>query len=177
MRSLQEMFEEGHKPASGRTLIVGSNLYTTEKEDRRLRYQNVIGVDQIEGNGVDRVLDMEKALPKDFGLFSHIECCSVLEHSKRPWLIASNIQRALVKGGTLFVTVPFVWRVHSYPSDYWRFTREAVRLIFPKIQWHELIYAHINLDKKGLIPKLMPVDGPPHPHLARTEIFGFGERQ
>ena len=35
------------------------------------------------------------------------------------------------------LSVPFAWKFHGYPSDYWRFTREGVKKLFPRIDWDE----------------------------------------
>lgn len=119
----------------GRTLIVGSHVYEG-REDDRARYKQAVGVDMIPGPGVDVVHDMEEPPPSGLGTFAHAECFSVLEHSRRPWLLAANIERLLESGGTLWVTVPWMWRRHGYPSDYFRFTTEGIKAIFPGIHWH-----------------------------------------
>lgn len=172
--SLQQIFEDRHQPAPGRTLLVGSNLHQTGKEDRRKRYQDCLGVDMLDGPGVDLVLDLEKPLPRRLGLFNHIECLSVLEHSRKPWLLAANLQRLLPSGGTLFVTVPFIWRVHNYPSDYWRFTADGLMALFDKIIWSEVVYSAKKMSPKSNLPKHTDEDG--HPYIARTEILAFGTR-
>jgi hypothetical protein len=98
-----------------------------------------LGVDLEPGPGVDVVLD----LTEDFSLlsrrlpgpFASIFCLSVLEHCRQPFLMAANIQRLLAPGAALYVSVPFSWELHSFPSDYWRFTPEAVRLLFPEVEF------------------------------------------
>lgn len=158
------------RPTPGRVLIVGSRVYKY-RADRRALYADVLGVDMAEGEGVDVVLDLEDSLPEDLGKFSHIECFSVLEHVRRPWLMAENLERLLVEGGSLHVQVPFVWRVHSYPSDYWRFTTEAIRSLFRNIKWAHLMYANTHLVEEGKVPLIFK-DG--FRFLARTQVFGFG---
>ena len=160
------------KPRKGRTLIVGSRVYK-EKEDRRKRYDNVVGVDMLEGEGVDLVLNLEEPLPEDIGQFEHIECMSVLEHSRRPWLLAENIERLMAPGGTIFLSVPFIWRIHAYPSDYFRFTPEGIRAIMPGIEWDKLMLATNILTPGDVVGRTL-VNG--HPYLARTETVGFGVR-
>lgn len=168
-------FERLHvHPAAGRTLIVGSKIFS-EREDRRLRYPQVLGVDIQAGDGVDRVLDLEEPLPDDIGRFHHIECMSVLEHSKRPWKMAANLERVLKPGGTLLVTAPFVWRVHGYPNDYWRFTKDGVRALFSHISWVRMAYAHETLKYNDYVPQLDKAGGG-HPYLARTEVLAFGRK-
>lgn len=169
-----ERFEGRYvRPKDGPTLIVGSRIYG-EREDRRRRFAHAVGIDMLEGPGVDRVLDMEEPLPADFGRFAHVECCSVLEHSKRPWLLAANVEEALERGGTLYLSAPWVWRVHEYPGDYYRFSDQAVRALFPRIRWEKLCYASDRLRPDHYV-KAREIDG--HPFLPRTEVVGFGVRR
>ena len=171
MTALAQFEAEYVRPEPGRTLIVGSKVYGG-KEDRRKRYPDAVGVDMLPGDGVDVVVDLEEPLP-EIGTFRHIECMSVLEHSRRPWLMAANLERLLEPGGTIFVSVPFVWRIHAYPSDFWRMTPEAVRSIFPNIEWEALMLAADRL-RDGPPIRSTKVDG--HPYMARTETVGFGRK-
>lgn len=167
------LFQEQHvRPRPGRTLIVGSQIYVG-KEDRRKRYADVLGVDMQAGPGVDRVLDLEEPLPADLGEFAHVECMSVLEHSRRPWLLAANLERLLEPGGSIFVAVPFVWRVHGYPDDYWRFTASGVRQLFPGIKWEAEGYAHTGLSDGDHVPAIKIRD---FPHIMRCEVCMFGHK-
>lgn len=166
-----EAFERDFvQPHRGRTLIVGSQVYR-EKEDRRKRYPDATGVDMLAGPGVDVVANLEEALP-DLGLFAHIECMSVLEHSRRPWLLAANLERLLVRGGSIFVTVPFCWRYHGYPDDFWRFTVQGIGELFPSVEWKAAAYVHrdITADQKRL--PIQKIGG--FPYLPRTEVMAFG---
>ena len=146
------------------------------KEDRRKRYADVVGVDLLEGEGVDRVLDMEGEMPSDLGAFDHVECMSVLEHSPRPWLIAANIERVMHEGATLFVSVPFIWDYHPYASDYFRFTQEGVKAIFSSIEWEAVANAHWQLTK-SLKAGRLHVGERRYPFHPRTEIVAFGRRR
>lgn len=161
-------------PQPGRTLIVGSKLFG-DREDRRKRYPDALGVDMQDGDGVDIVANLEDALPDDLGRFDHVECMSVLEHSRRPWLLAANLQKLMRKGATIYLTVPFVWRVHDYPSDYWRFTQDGIRALFPGITWHRMANASDVLKLNDMVPAVQVGDGE-HPYLARTEVLAFGVR-
>lgn len=159
-------------PRPGRTLIVGSKVYPG-RVDRRQRYADVLGIDMEAGEGVDRVMNLENWLPENIGKFSHIDCLSVLEHSKKPWWIAENVERMLKPKGTLFVGVPFVWRQHSYPSDYWRFTAEGIKLLFPNIEWSQLQFVNASGENRS-VPSI-------HHHgylyFMKTEVYGFGVRR
>lgn len=155
------------RPKVGRTLVAGSRIYG-EREDRRKRYPNALGVDMEDGLGVDLVLNLEDSLPATLGRFDHVDCLSVLEHSRRPWLLAANIERLLEPGGTLYLYVPFIWWLHR-PPDYWRMTVEAVRSVFPLIVWDRLLYVPGPVN--GKTPSLFE-DG--QRYLVRTEVCGFG---
>jgi hypothetical protein len=160
------------RPRAGRTLIVGSYV-VQGKEDRRLRYPEAIGVDMRGGHGVDYIADMEDVDPFRLGRFWHVECMSVLEHCRRPWKVAETIEAVMDLGATLHVTVPFIWRIHAYPSDYWRMTIEALPVLFPRIKWAQRLYGGEKLWAEGKV-RAMKTEW--HPYLARTEIFGFGVR-
>lgn len=159
------------RPKEGRTLIVGSQVYA-DKEDRRLRYKDVVGADMSNGPGVDWLVDLEEPVSEDIDTFDHIECMSVLEHSKRPWLIAANLEKLLNVGGTIFVSVPFCWRLHSYPDDLWRMSPVAVRSIFANINWKKIALCEVVLRSEEDKISMYKVND--FPYLARTETAGFG---
>lgn len=158
----------------GRTLIVGSKIHEgTDKQDRRQLYADAVGIDMEEGDGVDLVLDLEEPLPRFLGNdFDHIECTSVLEHSRRPWLLASNIELLMTEGATLLVMVPWVWRQHNYPQDFWRMTPTAVASLFPSIRWEAETY----IVEDELTPKVPSHECNGVRYLARSELIMFGRK-
>jgi SAM-dependent methyltransferase len=162
-------FAGRYEPKEGRTLVVGSKCYG-DKLDRRRLYQEAVGLDLFEGDGVDFVHDMEKPLPSSQGQFDHVDCVSVLEHVRRPWRMAENIEAALVPGGTLLVCVPFVWRVHAYPSDFWRMTAEALEVLFPSIEWLGRCYLVNGKLKEGVKGKHDAAGQ----WMQRAELAGWG---
>ena len=56
--------------------------------------------------------------------------CSVFEHVQRPWIGAAEIAKVLRPGGQVFIQTHFAFPIHGYPSDYWRYTRDALETIF-----------------------------------------------
>lgn len=180
MRSLMlDQFEAEHyRPSQGRTLIAGSRLYEGREDRRALYTPTAIGVDMLAGPGVDRVLNLEdKEAVKSLGMFDHIDCLSVLEHSKAPWKLAGNLQRMLKQGGTLYLSVPFIWRVHSYPNDYFRFTVEGARVLFENIWWRKLAYVtNKDIEPKALSRVYGDNDEDGEQVFYRCEVVGFGVR-
>jgi hypothetical protein len=89
-------------------------------------------------------------LPPGLGTFEHVDCLSVLEHSKRPWLLAANLERLMRPGATIYITVPFIFRkIHAYPDDYYRFTPAAVEHPLPDDQAGAACAGHWAIEEEG----------------------------
>ncbi|MHC4414903.1 MAG: class I SAM-dependent methyltransferase [Planctomycetota bacterium] len=125
----------------GPYLEVGSRDYGSTQDLRTLfPGETYVRVDMSEGEAVDRVIDL--TLPFDQinasleGLrFGTIFCLSVMEHCDQPFRMAENLTHLVAPGGKLVVSVPFAWKFHGYPSDYWRFTHEGVKKLFPELEF------------------------------------------
>lgn len=150
-------------------LVVGSKCYD-EKVDRRMLYDSALGVDMSPGPGVDLVHDLEQPLPPEAGMFRHLDCVSVLEHVRNPFKFCESVVDSLLPGATVLVIVPWHWRIHGYPLDYWRFTPEAIKVLFPDVTWHFQKYL-IEGKLRKLVPKIT-VDGVRY--LARSELVMVG---
>jgi len=61
------------------------------------------------------------------GTFDIIVCTEVLEHTLDPFAAVKEIYRLLKSGGSLFLTVPFNFRIHGPLPDCWRFTEHGLR--------------------------------------------------
>lgn len=100
-----------------------------------------VGIDIQAGEGVNYVIDiaaeMPEAVPIGRAGMALVICCSVLEHVANPWLAAKNLTMLTRTGGEIYVSVPWVWRYHAYPDDYWRFSWRGVQLLFPDFEWHD----------------------------------------
>lgn len=120
----------------GPILEVGSRDYGTTQNFRSLFAQcEYVGTDMLPGKGVDLVLDLTADFPaieQALGgkRFQTVICMSVMEHCADPFKMAHNIQALMADGGILLLSLPFVWEIHGYPDDYWRFTPNGVRRLF-----------------------------------------------
>ena len=127
----------------GPVLEVGSRDYGNTESFRDVYAHNeYVGVDLSAGRNVDRVVDLAAGiadLPERH--FALAICCSVLEHVRRPWDMADNLTRLLRPGGAIYVAVPWVWRYHAYPDDYFRFSWRGVAELFPGIAWTRMVYS------------------------------------
>lgn len=152
-----------------RVLVAGSRIHGARLDRRTLYDGHVVGVDIEDGPGVDRVANLEEPF---IGHFDHVDCCSMLEHCQRPWKVAQNLEQSLDVGGSIVVCVPFVWRNHAYPSDYWRITCAALPVLFPRIVWSLNCYI-VN----GKIQKM--VKGINHNnkrYMERAQVLAFGSK-
>jgi SAM-dependent methyltransferase len=96
---------------------------------------NYILSDFQEGIDVEVLADIHK-LDEVFSeeSFDYIILCSVLEHVKYPNLAAVKLLKCLKQDGVIFIDVPQTYPLHGYPSDYYRFSREALESCFnPKM--------------------------------------------
>ena len=153
----------------GVALVVGSRVYGN-KLDRRTLYPDAVGVDMIGGPGVDYYADLTWEVPC-IERATHIDCVSVLEHCQEPWNLVSTLG-IYRRDTTIFFTVPFVWREHAYPNDYFRFTKEGIVLMCKQngIEIEDICY--VSAGKKVKKPPVITHDG--WPYMAKTEVYAFG---
>src|SRR5262249_40270648 len=97
-------------------------------------------LDKRSGPGVDVLGDVED-LPQPDASVGTVIAMNTLEHVPRFWRAFDEIHRVLRPDGALLLSCPFYFHIHSFPSDYWRFTPEAITLrreAHPhrRIGWH-----------------------------------------
>jgi len=131
----------------GPVLEVGSKDYGSTSSFRDFYAgSEYVGLDMSEGKGVDVVADLTKSIgPLRESHFALAICCSVLEHVEKPWLFAPNLTRVIRPGGKLYMSVPWVWRYHAYPDDYFRFSHRGVTTLFDHFDWSAPYYS-TNID-------------------------------
>jgi SAM-dependent methyltransferase len=177
----------------GAVLEIGSKDYgSTAPFRRELDFTGeYVGLDLQPGPGVDLVGDLSLGL---CGLrhesFALIICCSVLEHVKKPWEMAANIERLIRPDGNVYIAVPWVWRYHGYPKDYYRFSHSGIQELFPRLEWREVCFATevpgaflpIRSDEEAqqICDRLMGVgksSGPPQKFLPYLQVLMLGCRR
>lgn len=111
-------------PAEGRVLNIGSG-------STKLR-AGVTNLDIKPFPNVDIVADAH-ALPFENEYFEGVLLNAVLEHTAKPWVVASEAQRVLRHDGIACVQSPFLEGVHD-ESDYFRFTLKGLISLFPDLE-------------------------------------------
>lgn len=102
--------------------------------------RDYVGVDVRPGPGVECVANVE-ALPQPDASAGTVLALNTFEHVPHFWRGFEEVYRVLRPDGVLLLSVPFYFHIHSYPSDYWRFTPQALELLlrdYPSkvIGWH-----------------------------------------
>ncbi|GAC1341794.1 MAG: hypothetical protein NVSMB26_29970 [Beijerinckiaceae bacterium] len=91
---------------------------------------NYLMTDIEAGDDVDLVADLHR-LPSDWtDRFDAVVSVSVFEHLERPWIAAKEIARVLAPGGICYIGTHQTFPLHGYPSDFFRFSKEALSLLF-----------------------------------------------
>jgi SAM-dependent methyltransferase len=105
-----------------------------------------VGIDLVDGNNVDRRLDIcasPRAIAAALGEdgFDLVLCCHVLEHTPNPQRAARNIQAVLRSGGLAYVSTPWSQAFHAAPDDYWRFSLRGLMLLFDGLEIRSSFYS------------------------------------
>ena len=70
--------------------------------------------------------------PFEDAAFRSVLCNQVLEHVFHPEQFVQEIRRVLQPGGTLLLTVPFVWDEHEQPYDFARYSSFGLRAMLER---------------------------------------------
>src|SRR3954447_20214261 len=87
------------------------------------------GTDFRAGPGVDRVEDLRELTLEDSSIGTAL-CLETLEHVEDPFAAGRELARVVrADGGVCLVSTPLLLGIHGYPSDYWRFAPEGLRIV------------------------------------------------
>lgn len=101
-----------------------------------------VGIDLHGSPQVDIVADLSKPIPFSDSYFDMVISTQVLEHVENPRRLVEEMYRVCRTNGIVFVSVPFVWEIHNYPKDFWRFSEQGLALLFEK-------FRHIEIKRYG----------------------------
>ncbi len=111
---------------------VGSAPYWNLRPDLDWR-----GIDVIEGQNVDYLIDNNSIWPIQDSTFDHILCTQVIEHVESPTHLVSEIRRVLKPGGSIMLNAPFLYPFHGMPKDQMRYTTSQLEYFFQDFEIHE----------------------------------------
>jgi len=113
---------------------------------------------------VDIVADAHN-IPLQDGSFDSVFSVAVLEHVTSPELVVEEMIRVLKPGGYFYSEIPFMFFFHGYPSDFRRYTKEGIKLLFTDLVDVEIGLTHgpvsatlqsVNMLIGILIPQRLP---------------------
>ncbi len=85
------------------------------------------GIDQVSGPGVDRVMRVAEIGKEWWDTADTVVCTEMLEHDLTFWVTLDRAYEILHADGYLLLTTcGYGAAVHDYPSDYYRFTTNAL---------------------------------------------------
>ena len=98
-----------------------------------------IGCDIRSGLGVDCIEDAHN-LAFSTASVGTILLFEILEHLPRPQQAIDEAYRVLRDDGLLALSVPFHYRLHAFPTDYWRFTASGINTLLHAFP-HRIVYS------------------------------------
>ncbi len=124
-------FVRKEKQIHGRVVDLGCGTAPYKKEviDLGCEYVGVDWSNSLHDIQPDVIADLTQALPFEKGYANTILSFQVMEHLPTPGKFLQECYRILDQGGSLFLTVPFQWRVHEAPHDYFRYTRYGLEYL------------------------------------------------
>lgn len=107
-------------------------------------------LDAMDGEDVDIVGDAHDLSSVFTGTFDAAIAVSVFEHVEYPWIVADELGVVIEPGGLVYIGTHQTFPLHGYPRDFFRFSKEALTLIFENAGFQTIHagYAH----KAQIIP-------------------------
>jgi ubiquinone/menaquinone biosynthesis C-methylase UbiE len=138
------------------------------------RVSKYVAFDMEPGPHIDIVGDI-LALPIESNTYDTVISTQVLEHVKKPWVMASEIYRIVKPGGHLILTAPFMIPYHAHPGDYFRYTKEGMIDLFTSLGF-EIVECSSYGGLFGVISEMIhftvfsPYDGKPKGKISRKIV-------
>lgn len=128
-----------------RVLEIGSRVVVSGSSSKRSLFSNAAsytGFDYYPDDNTDVIGDAHQ-ISNYFGdqKFDAVFSCFVLEHLAMPWLVVKEINKLLEVGGLTFHTTHNAWPIHEYPWDFWRFSDQALKVLFSPPLGFEVVKA------------------------------------
>lgn len=113
-------------------------------------------IDIQAGADVDVVADLHDLPTEWTGRFGAFVASAVFEHLDRPWIAANEVARVLAPSGICYIATHQTFPLHGFPQDFWRFSTEALSMIFTDAGLEIVSVAYKHRTKIVLPSELMP---------------------
>ena len=108
---------------------IGSQSINENIKEHLNKNHKYIGVDIVEGNNVDIVLEDPYKLPFEKDTIDVVISISTFEHTEFFWLSYLEILRVLKPTGLFFLNVPSNSKYHRHSTDNWRFYPDSSKAL------------------------------------------------
>jgi len=135
----KELFKQFVKLKSGIVLDIGSKLAPYKNLIPHTKYMTL---DINPAVKPDIISDIHKVNWEE-NYFDTIIATEILEHCHSPEKAINEIYRLLKPDGICILSTRFIYRYHPDPKDYYRFTKDALEVLFQKFNQIK-IYPHGN---------------------------------
>lgn len=128
VESILEKLKKRKRTEFAALLDIGGGFdgrYRNKLQEIARIYQNL---EIHKGSNVDLVGSVYK-LPVMLSKYDLVTMFMVLEHLNRPLDALKECNRVLKRNGLLVLTTVQYWHTHSYPSDYFRFTKYGLKYL------------------------------------------------
>lgn len=117
---------------SGITLDIGCGPSDFSKKLFSSETKEFLNVDLYQYETVDivcSIYELDKKIEENYA--DNILCCDVLEHIENTELAIKQMHKVLKKEGTLYISVPFGYRIHASEEvkDFYRFTADGLKYL------------------------------------------------
>jgi len=102
------------------------------------KYTGVDWSSTFHNSAADIASDLNVQIKIDDEVADSIISISVMEHLFEPQVFLNESYRVLKRGGYMVLQVPWQWRVHEAPHDYFRYTPYALKYMFTKAGFSEI---------------------------------------
>lgn len=118
------VFRKNSRYIKGKVIDLGCGVapYKQDVIDLGAEYTGVDWSNSKHHVNPDVIADLTQPLPFENQSFDTALSFQVMEHLPTPQSFLNECFRILREDGTLFLTVPFQWRVHEAPYDFFRYT-------------------------------------------------------
>lgn len=107
------------------------------------RVSSVTAVDwshaQARVNYLDYEMDLNKPLDLESNTYNTILLSDVLEHIRRPEALIQEMHRILKADGHVILNIPFMYKVHDAPYDYYRYTQFCLQSMFEDNNFQQVV--------------------------------------
>ena len=117
----RQFFEVYWNPRFTDVVELGSQDVNGSIRDHAPTSARYVGLDMVEGKGVDMIVVQGERLPLDDESFDVVVTSSAFEHDVCFWETFLDLVRITRPGGLLYINAPSNNAFHRYPLDCWRF--------------------------------------------------------